>query len=118
MPIFVSGPELTAAEYIAGGLYFFVIARLRLTLDDDGTATLVRELVLDSWYDRDGFDDGGLWSGTHDRGCITWTNSRHGEAVAWIKRTADDAWLIVSEWEGPGAPNARAFQRLAPDLLT
>ena len=111
MPSYVSGAEVIAEDRIAGGLYFFVLARMRLTLDEDGSASLSREVVVDSWFEPHTEDVLDAWSGTHDRGVVRWTNPRRGAAVASVRCTSDDEWLVITDWEGDGAPHLRAFQR-------
>lgn len=112
MPTYLSSPQVDHEDYLAGGLYFFVIGRFRLELGDEGVAMLGWEVVVDSWFEPYQPSATMEWTGTHDRGRLVLTNSRGAEAIGWMKFAEDGAWLVVSTWEGAVNPGVQVFQRL------
>jgi hypothetical protein len=79
VPTFYSGVELIAEDYLAGGLYFYVLGRHRLELAPDGTAKLCLELVHESWFEPYELDIGATWRGAYGPRDLELENEVHGK---------------------------------------
>lgn len=111
MQTFYAGAELVAEDYLAGGLYFYVIGQYCLELHHDGVAVLRLELVHESWFEPYIPGIHCTWRGTHGAGTITLENEVRGTARAQLRHSTDQAWVVVETWEGDAPAPVRVLRR-------